>query len=51
MLAVTSRILRLVLQPASVGAQLAPGGRESVIFFAAGQTASPVHCSFNGTAC
>lgn len=41
----------LVLQPASAGAQLAPGGRESVIFFAAGQTASPVHCSFNGTAC
>jgi hypothetical protein len=41
----------LVLQPASAGAQIAPGGHLSVIFFAAGQTASPVHCSFNGTAC
>jgi Cellulose binding domain len=41
----------LVLEPASAGAQIAPGGHVSVIFFAAGQTASPVHCSFNGTAC
>ena len=41
----------LVLEPASAGAQIAPGGRVSVVFFAAGQTASPVHCSFNGTAC
>ena len=41
----------LVLEPASAGAQIAPGGRLSVVFFAAGQTASPVHCSFNGTAC
>jgi len=41
----------LVLEPASAGAQLAPGGRVSVVFFAAGQTASPATCSFNGTAC
>ncbi len=41
----------LVLEPSSAGAQIAPGGRVSVIFFAAGQTASPVHCSFNGTTC
>ena len=41
----------LVLEPASAGAQIAPGGRVSVAFFAALQTASPVHCSFNGTAC
>ena len=41
----------LVLDPASAGAQLAPGGRVSVVFFAAGQTASPASCSFNGTAC
>jgi hypothetical protein len=41
----------LVLEPASAGAQLAPGGRVSVIFFAAGQTGSPANCSFNGTAC
>jgi len=41
----------LVLEPASAGAQLAPGGRVSVVFFAAGQTASPASCSFNGTAC
>jgi Cellulose binding domain len=41
----------LVLEPASAGAQLAPGGRVSAIFFAAGQTASPASCSFNGTAC
>jgi hypothetical protein len=41
----------LVLEPASAGAQLEPGGRVSVVFFAAGQTASPASCSFNGTAC
>jgi cellulose binding protein with CBM2 domain len=41
----------LVLEPASAGAQLAPGGRVSVIFYAAGPTGSPVACSFNGTAC
>lgn len=41
----------LVLEPASAGAQLVPGGRVSVVFFAAGQTAGPVQCSFNGTAC
>ncbi len=41
----------LVLEPASAGAQLGPGGRVSVVFFAAGQTASPASCSFNGTAC
>jgi Cellulose binding domain len=41
----------LVLEPASAGAQLVPGGRVSVVFFAAGQTASPVQCSFNRTAC
>ena len=41
----------LVLEPASATAQIAPGGRVSVVFFAAGTTASPVHCSFNGTTC
>ncbi len=41
----------LVLEPASAGARLEPGGRVSVVFFAAGQTASPVQCSFNGTPC
>lgn len=41
----------LVLEPASAGAQLAPGGRVSIIFFAAGSTGSPVTCSFNGTVC
>ncbi len=41
----------LVLEPAPAGAQLLPGGRVSVVFFAAGQTASPAACSFNGTAC
>jgi hypothetical protein len=41
----------LVLEPASAGAQLAPGGRTSAVFFAAGQTAGPAACSFNGTAC
>jgi Cellulose binding domain len=41
----------LVLEPAAAGTQLAPGGRVSVIFFAAGSTGSPVTCSFNGTAC
>lgn len=41
----------LVLAPASAGAQLAPGGRVSIIFFAAGPTGSPVACSFNGMAC
>lgn len=41
----------LVLEPASAGAQLGPGGRVSLVFFAAGQTASPASCSFNGTAC
>lgn len=35
----------LVLEPASAGAQLAPGGRVSIIFFAAGPTGSPVTCS------
>ncbi len=41
----------LVLEPASAGAQLAPGDRVSVTFFAAGQTGRPATCSFNGTAC
>lgn len=41
----------LVLAPAAAGTQLAPGGRVSVIFFAAGSTGSPVTCSFDGTAC
>ena len=41
----------LVLEPASARAQLEPGGRVSVVFFAAGQTASPASCSFDGTAC
>jgi hypothetical protein len=41
----------LVLEPASAGAQLAPGARISVIFFAAGPAGSPVTCSFNRRAC
>jgi len=41
----------LVLEPAAAGTALAPGGRVSVIFFAAGSTGSPVACSFDETAC
>ena len=41
----------LVLEPETAGTALAPGGKVSVIFFAAGSTGSPVACSFDGTGC
>jgi cellulose binding protein with CBM2 domain len=41
----------LVLEPSPVGSQIAPGGKVSVVFTAAGPTAYPTQCAFNGTAC
>jgi len=41
----------LVLEPSPLGPQIAPGGKVTVVFTAAGPTAYPESCSFDGTAC
>jgi Cellulose binding domain len=41
----------LVLEPFPAGSQIVPGGKVTVVFTAAGPTAYPTNCSFDGTAC